>query len=32
MSDGDYEKIKCEIVFEKAAKAIKEDPKSWISS
>ncbi len=30
MIDDDYEKIKCEIVFEKAAKAIKEDPKNWI--
>jgi hypothetical protein len=26
MIDDDYEKIKREIVFEKAAKAIKEDP------
>ena len=30
MIDDDYEKIKREIVFEKAAKAIKEDPKNWI--
>ena len=28
--DDDYEKIKREIVFEKVAKAIKEDPKNWI--
>ena len=30
MIDDDYEKLKREIVFEKAAKAIKEDPKNWI--
>jgi hypothetical protein len=30
MIDDDYEKLKCEIVFEKAGKAIKEDPKNWI--
>ena len=30
MIDDDYEKIKREIVFEKVAKAIKEDPKNWI--
>ena len=30
MIDDDYEKIKHEIVFEKTAKAIKEDPKNWI--
>ena len=30
MIDDDYEKIKREIVFEKVAKAIKEDPKDWI--
>ena len=30
MIDNNYEKIKREIVFEKAAKAIKEDPKNWI--
>jgi hypothetical protein len=30
MIDDNYEKIKREIVFEKAAKAIKEDPKNWI--
>jgi len=30
MIDDDYEKIKREIVFEKTAKAIKEDPKNWI--
>ena len=30
MIDDDYEKIKREIVFEKNAKAIKEDPKNWI--
>ena len=30
MIDDDYEKIKREIVFEKAAKAIKEDPKGKI--
>ena len=30
MIDDDYEKIKREIVFEKAARAIKEDPKNWI--
>ena len=30
MIDDDYEKIKREIVFEKVAKAIKEDLKNWI--
>ena len=30
MIDDDYEKLKREIVFEKVAKAIKEDPKNWI--
>ena len=30
MIDDDYEKFKREIVFEKVAKAIKEDPKNWI--
>ncbi len=30
MIDDDYEKLKREIVFEKAAKVIKEDPKNWI--
>jgi len=30
MIDDDYEKIKRENVFEKVAKAIKEDPKNWI--
>ena len=30
MSDDDYEKLKREIVFEKVAKAIKEDPKNWL--
>jgi hypothetical protein len=30
MIDDDYEKIKREIVFEKAAKAIKENPKNWV--
>ena len=30
MIDDDYEKIKREIVFEKTAKAIKEDPKGKI--
>ena len=30
MIDDDYEKIMREIVFEEAAKAIKEDPTSWI--
>ena len=29
MIDDDYEKIRREIVFEKVAKAIKEDPKNW---
>jgi len=30
MIDDDYEKIKREIVFEKTAKATKEDPKNWV--
>ena len=30
MIDDDFEKIKREIVFEKVAKALKEDPKNWI--
>ena len=30
MIDEDYEKLKREILFEKAAKAIKEDPKGKI--
>jgi len=30
MIDDDYEKLKREIVFEKVAKAIKEDPKNWL--
>ena len=30
MINDDYERIKREIVFEKVAKAIKEDPKNWI--
>ena len=30
MIDDDYEKIKREIVFERVAKAIKEDRKNWI--
>ena len=30
MIDDDYEKIKRENVFEKVAKAIKEDPKNWL--
>ena len=28
--DDDFEKIKREIVFERVAKAIKEDPKNWV--
>ena len=31
MIDDDYEKIKRKIVFEKVAKAIKEDPKNWVT-
>jgi len=30
MNDDDYEKMKREIVFEKVAKAIKEDRKNWV--
>lgn len=30
MVDDDFEKIKREIVFERVAKAIKEDPKNWV--
>ena len=30
MNDDDYEKIKREIVFEKVAKAIKENRKNWV--
>ena len=30
MIDDDYERIKREIVFEKVAKAVTEDPKNWI--
>ena len=29
MIDDEYEKIKREIIFEKAAMVIKEDPKNW---